>query len=142
LRTTDRGATWSVAEIDFPKGPTGGVFSLSFQDALNGIAVGGDLQQPDAYTKNVATTNDGGRTWRQAGQPVMKGVAYGSSFVPNAATPTIVITGPAGANYSVDNGMTWTQLDTLNYWTAAFASPTAGWIAGTNGTVRKVVLPN
>ncbi len=142
LRTVDRGATWSVSEIDLPAGPNRGIFSLSFQDALNGIAVGGDLSQPDAFTKNVATTNDGGRSWKLGGQPLMKGVAYGSSFVPNAKTPTIVITGPSGANYSVDNGLTWNQLDTLNYWTAAFASPSAGWIAGTGGTVMKVVLPD
>ena len=138
LRTTDRGKSWTVADVDLPSGNAAGIFSISFRDPLNGIAVGGDLQLPKDHTSNVAITNDGGRTWTPGGRPITAGVLYGSSFVPGTRTPTIVVVGPSGADLSRDNGMTWTQLDSLNYWTAAFHSAESGWIAGTDGKIKKV----
>ena len=44
FRTTDRGQSWRVASTPL-SGPTGsaGLFSLSFADALRGIAIGGDF---------------------------------------------------------------------------------------------------
>lgn len=142
LKTTNRGRTWTITEVDLPRGNQAGIFSLSFLNDQIGVAVGGDLQLSKSYTDNVVATTDGGTTWLPGGKPNVPGVLYGSSYVPGARTPTLVVVGPNGADYSRDNGSTWTPLDSLNYWTTAFSSPRSGWIAGTEGRINKVVLPN
>src|SRR5206468_7073707 len=100
---------WPVPETPIVHGATSaGIFSVAFRDSLHGIAVGGDNGNTDGYTDNVAVTADGGRTWALAGRPKLAGAAYGAAYVPGAAAPTVVAVGPKGADYSTDNGTTWT----------------------------------
>lgn len=139
LKTTDRGRTWTAATTPIIGGtPASGIASLVFPDAMNGFALGGALDQPDAHVDNVAVTRDGGATWTLAGQPQFSGAVYGGAYVPDAPIPTLVATGPKGIDYSVDNGMTWTRLDTLNHWSVAFANPHAGWAIGPEGRITKI----
>ena len=141
LKTTDRGVTWSAHLTPIVSGSgTSGSTTVGFYDTMSGIAAGGDISSPDSYTDNVAVTDDGGVTWALAGQPVMPGAIYGLAVVPGAATPTVVAVGPGGADYSIDNGATWTQLDTLEYWSVAFASPSVGWAVGPDGRITKIVF--
>jgi hypothetical protein len=52
---------------------------------------------------------------------------------------TVVATGPKGAAWSPDEGGRWFLLpDVQNYWATAFASPSAGWLVGTQGRILKV----
>jgi len=88
----------------------------------------------------VAVTSDGGQTWTLAGRPTLSGAVYGAAYVPGAPTPTLVAAGPNGLDYSADNGMTWTSLDTLSHWSVAFASPHAGWAIGPEGRVTRIRL--
>lgn len=141
LRTTNRGLTWSAHSTPIVSGSgMSGLTTVGFYDSMSGIAAGGDIGNPESYTDNVAVTHDGGRTWALAGRPVLPGAIYGLSVVPGAATPTVVAVGPGGADYSIDNGSTWTHLDTLEYWSVAFANPTAGWAVGPNGRITKIAL--
>lgn len=135
LKTTDRGKSWIVAETPLPGGSSSGIATVTFRDPLNGFIAGGDISAPTVHTDNVAVTHDGGRTWTLAAQPLMPGAIYGSTYVPGAPTPTIVVTGPAGVNYSVDNGISWLPADTLTYWGVAFAGKDAGWTVGTDGKI-------
>jgi photosystem II stability/assembly factor-like uncharacterized protein len=66
FRSHDRGKTWQVSETPMrPQNASSGIFSLAFQDAKNGIAVGGDYQHPESSDlPNVLATDDGGKTWR------------------------------------------------------------------------------
>ena len=140
LRTDNRGRTWTVAETPIIKGGSAGIATLSFRDANNGIAMGGDIANADSMTDNVAVTSDGGRTWTLAGRPAFTGAVYGSAWVPGAPTPTVVAVGPRGISYSTDNGATFVPLDTLNHWSVAFASPSAGWAVGPGGRISKLAI--
>ena len=141
LKTTDRGRTWTAVETPIVGGTsTSGIASLAFRDALNGAAFGGVIDKPDEYSDNGAVTSDGGQTWTLAGRPQLSGAIYGSAYVPGAPTPTLVAVGPKGMDYSIDNGMTWTRLDTLNHWSVGFAGPHAGWAIGPDGRVTGIRL--
>lgn len=65
FRSTDRGKTWHAGETPIVHGqPSTGAFSIAFRDASHGIIVGGDYLHPEQDGINLATTNDGGATWK------------------------------------------------------------------------------
>jgi len=72
----DRGKTWQVAETPMhPANASSGIFSLAFQDAKSGIAVGGDYQKPaGSDLPNVLRTSDGGKTWLVGEETEPKGL--------------------------------------------------------------------
>ena len=61
----DRGKSWTVAETPMlSKNSSSGIFSLSFLNSKEGVAVGGDYQHPESSDlPNALRTHDGGRTW-------------------------------------------------------------------------------
>ncbi|TDI69281.1 MAG: hypothetical protein E2O85_05830 [Bacteroidetes bacterium] len=131
IRTTDYGQTWSESPTPIRSdSPTSGIFTLSFLDDSHGIAMGGEYSASDTLVLNVAITENGGETWTAAGQSNLTGSVYGASFVPNAPTPTVVGVAPTGTDYSTDNGMTWTRIDSSSYWSVAFVHADAGWAVG------------
>jgi len=111
MRSTDRGHTWSVADVPVhATGAAAGIFSLSFIGGGRGIAVGGDYTQPRLAAQSVALTFDGGRTWRPAKSPPP---AYLSGVALHADGRTAIAVGLAGTFLSADGGDSWTQTDTL-----------------------------
>lgn len=138
LRSTDRGATWESVETPIVGGTgTTGITSIAFFDSNRGLVLGGDVADHESRTANVAFTIDGGQTWNPGGPSAISGAYYGSAVVPGATTPTVIGVGPKGMDYSTDYGMTWTNVDTLTYWSATFASPTVGWTVGPGGRITK-----
>jgi hypothetical protein len=87
----------------------------------------------------VIATGDGGATWTVGGPLAFAGAAYGASFVPGAGA-TLVAVGPQGAAYSLNDGATWTRLDTLSYWAVGFADAANGWAVGPEGRITKIRL--
>ena len=140
LRTDDYGRTWSVVATPVVSGEAAGITSLAFRDDRHGVALGGRLGAPTEHADNVAVTADGGRSWALAGRPRLAGAVYGAAYVPGASPPTLVAVGPGGADYSLDDGRTWTGLDTLAYWGLGFAAPAAGWLVGPGGRVTRIAL--
>ncbi len=140
LKTTNRGRTWSAFATPIVAGEAAGIAAVAFRDRQHGVVAGGDIASPEAYTDNVAVTSDGGESWTLAARPTFPGAIYGTAWVPGAPAPTLVAVGPAGADYSVDGGMTWQALDSLNYWGIGFAGPRAGWISGPEGRIASVAL--
>ena len=139
IRTTDYGATWSEAITPIASlTTTEGISTLSVLDENNLIVLGGDFTQRDSIYANVATSSDGGDTWARGGSAVLGGSIYGSSYVPGASSPTIVGVAPTGSTFSTDNGMTWTRIDSTDFWTVSFVSVDAGWAAGPGGVSRIV----
>ena len=141
FRTTDGGRTWEVAATPLPSGEGTGILSMAFRDNLHGVIMGGPISDPASRSNNVALTADGGRTWKLAGRPTFTGAIYGGTYVPGAATPTIVAVGPNGASTSPDDGHSWVPIDTAAYWAVGFASPTAGWAVGPRGRITKLTPP-
>jgi photosystem II stability/assembly factor-like uncharacterized protein len=139
FRSTDRGRTWAVSQTPLPASATSGIFGLSFWDADNGLAVGGDYRKPREAGANVARTRDGGRTWTLIGSSAPAGVRYGVAHVAGAKSPLLIAVGPSGWGYSRDAGVTWQPGDTLGYNTVA-ASSVRVWIAGVEGRIAAVRL--
>jgi photosystem II stability/assembly factor-like uncharacterized protein len=138
LATLDDGRTWTAVPAPLPAGEAAGIFTLAFRDSLHGVILGGDLSRPEEHTDNVALTSDGGASWRLAGRPVLAGVVYGAAYVPGSPTPTLVAVGPNGADWSADEGLTWTSADTVSYWGLDIASPAAGWLVGPDGRIVRI----
>jgi photosystem II stability/assembly factor-like uncharacterized protein len=141
-RSTDRGRTWSVSETLIAAGPTSGIFGITFWDADNGVAVGGDHTRPQDATDNVARTRDGGRSWTLVGRAQPAGVRWGITHATGHGGPILVATGPSGWGYSSDAGATWQVGDTLGFNTVTAAPAEATlWLAGTQGRVARLRFP-
>lgn len=140
LRSDDGGKTWRSVPTPISAGTFAGIATVAFRDPLHGMALGGKLGSPAEFSDNVAVTADGGRTWRLAGRPTISGAIYGAAVVPGRPG-TVVAVGPRGLVYTVDDGATWTTLDTLSYWSVGFASRRLGWAVGPAGRVTKIRFP-
>ena len=137
LRSTDGGRTWTVAATPLRAGPSAGIFSVAFRDAQHGIVVGGDYKVEDGAIDNAAITSDGGQTWT----PVqgLSGFRSVVAYVPGAPTPTLLAVGPSGADWSADDGRTWTRVEGAGFHTFSFArNGRLGWGAGENGRIARI----
>ena len=141
LATTDGGNTWNAYPTPIIQGhSSAGAFTIAFRDAQHGFLGGGSLRPADSLANNVATSNDGGKSWTLRTRSPFGGAIYGSSYVPGGGM-TVVITGPAGAAWSADEGTSWTLIEgAKDYWAVAFAGPKAGWLVGTGGRILKVTF--
>lgn len=142
FRSSDRGQTWSVSQTPIVAGnASSGIFSLAFRDARNGIAVGGDYKNEREAHDHLARTNDGGRTWtlmRGSSQPsgFRSGVVYVAGT--NVVAPMLIAVGPAGSDYSVDDGASWTGIAGDGFHAVSFAKTIkSGWAVGEGGRIAK-----
>ncbi len=136
FRSRDRGRTWAVAATPLAQGKSAGVFSLMFWDSLNGIAVGGDYTREPDPTGNVATTDDGGRTWKAAegSRPAGYRSAVARAYRPSRFT--LVAVGPSGTDYSLDRGRSWKRISSEGFHALSFAAA-SGWAVGENGAIAR-----
>ena len=140
LATYDGGDTWDAFDtpIIAGVGASGGA-SIAFRDRRHGIIVGGDILNADVARRNVAVSEDGGRTWRLRPHTPFPGAAYGVSYVHGRLERTVVATGPGGVAYSHDEGRSWEVVPGLEgFWSVDFAGPQSGWVVGTDGRIVKL----
>jgi len=136
FRSTNLGESWSVFNTPIrPTNASTGIFSLVFQGALHGMAVGGDYQKPDTVFPNPLVANDGGRAWHSVGQPQGRflssiAVAPGAAHRPG----TFFAAGPSGI-YSLTALGQWEQRSDLSVNVIAFPSAKTGWAAGPKGLI-------
>ena len=152
LSTRDGGHTWNAFETPLVSSPSSGAFTVDFRDPWHGIVGGGDLDPTDPNNAATATSDDGGRTWNLTNPPPVTGAIFGLSYVRRVGSGrnreadddgrAVVITANAGgAAWSPDEGNTWFTLPGVTgYWAVAFASPKAGWLVGTGGTILKITF--
>ncbi|MFL6213098.1 MAG: WD40/YVTN/BNR-like repeat-containing protein [Blastocatellia bacterium] len=135
FRSNDRGRTWTVAAAPITSGAeSSGVFSIAFTDATRGVIVGGDYRKPNEAGDNVATTSDGGQTWKLSAGQRPAGYRSGAAFV---APLTLIAVGTSGSDVSTDGGASWTRLDGENYNSVA-ARKGVVWAVGPQGRVAKL----
>ena len=139
LRTADGGRSWQVADTPLAAGPATGIFSIAFRDAKHGVVVGGDYRKEAEAVDNLAITSDGGVTWT-----LVKGLGGFRSvvaYVPGAETPALIAVGPSGADYSLDDGQTWSPIEGRGFDTFSFVPhQPIGWATGANGALAKLFV--
>jgi photosystem II stability/assembly factor-like uncharacterized protein len=137
LRTNDRGRTWKIADTPIASGPAAGIFSIAFRDAMHGVIVGGDYTKEKDAIRNLAITSDGGVNWKLV--EGLSGYRSVVAYVPGSQR--LVAVGPSGADYSDDDGHTWSSLEGAGFDTLSIARGKAiGWGAGAGGRLGRLVL--
>jgi photosystem II stability/assembly factor-like uncharacterized protein len=110
--TNDKGKSWNVSQTNFGKGQTAGIFGLHFTNTKQGFAVGGDYKDDKKAVPNVATTNDGGKTWQMLTPTQPDGLKEASWLLPNK---TLITIGTSGTGISKDLGKTWQSIDNQSF---------------------------
>lgn len=87
-----------------------GMYSIDFYDDYFGIAVGGDYTKQDANVNNMATTNDGGKTWQIQASGENAGYATCVKIKPGTKGKEMIAVGDKHISYSSDFGKTWKKI--------------------------------
>ena len=135
FRSTDRGKSWKVSATPIAHGkPSTGIFSLAFKDASNGIAIGGDFANDTLSSNNIATTTDGGTTWR-----LMARNPYGyKSCITYINGTKLIAVGTSGTDISHNSGLAWQKVDTTGYHVVSFSkNGKVGFAAGGDGRIAR-----
>lgn len=135
LRTTDGGRTWKIFDTPLKSGRSSGIFSIAFRDEKHGVIVGGDYRKETEAVDNLAITSDGGVTWTPA--KGLTGFRSVVAYMPGSKTWVAI--GPAGADYSTDDGHSWKPLPGPGFDTFSFAPRKKfGWAAGARGGIGRL----
>ena len=135
FRSADRGRSWTAAATPLVAGEgSAGIFSVAFQDSLNGTVAGGNYKMPASPLENLAFTQDGGRTFTLAGQRPPQYL----SVVAWSPQNTLFAAGIAGITYATHSAGVWTKLDSAETNALAF-SKSYGWAVGPKGWIGRVI---
>jgi photosystem II stability/assembly factor-like uncharacterized protein len=142
FRSRDGGRVWEVSTTPLATGKAAGVFSLTFWGAGMGAAVGGDYTLEKESAGNAAATSDNGKTWRAVVERRPTGYRSCVARVAGTRGPTLVAVGPSGSDYSLDGGLTWTQLGVEGFHSVSVArGGEAAWAVGEQGRVARLDSP-
>lgn len=129
FHSEDGGQTWSMAKTPIRHdSASAGIFSLSFSDAMHGIAVGGDYMKPEESAGNGAITTDGGKTWSGVALPGYRSAIWCGKIC--------VVTGPLGSDESIDGGKSWSPMSGIG-----FNAINNGFAVGADGRVAILLRP-
>ncbi len=110
-RMQNKNCNWHVFETPFIQGTSStGIYSIDFYDKNFGIAVGGDYTRQSDNINNIATTNDGGKTWEIQASGKNAGYMTCVKFRPNTKGKELVAVGDQHISFSSDHGKTWTKI--------------------------------
>lgn len=141
LGSTDGGRTWTATATPVATGEATGIFSIAFRDRQRGVVVGGNYRKEAEAVDNLAITADGGATWTLVKHRGLSGFRSVVAWVPSAGDRSLIAIGPSGADWSSDDGLTWTPLRSDGFDTVSFAGHTAvGWAAGQGGRIAKLTV--
>lgn len=111
FRMKNKDSNWQVFETPFTQGTSSkGIYSIDFYNETNGIAVGGDYTKQSDNINNIATTNDGGQTWKIQASGQNAGYMTCVKFRPKTNGKEIVAVGDQHISFSSDYGKTWTKI--------------------------------
>ncbi len=139
LISENAGSDWVAAAVPMERNPSAGIFSICFANPRDGIAVGGDYQQPNSTRDNYAVTHDGGKTWSTP-DPRQPPSGYRSCVAKWVMGREInfVSVGPNGTDLSADLGEHWNRVSNEGFHSID-VSPDGehGWATGSDGRVAK-----
>lgn len=129
---------WNLVRCPIPASESAGIFSL----AVGGerlVAVGGDYKQPELSDATAAYSQDGGASWMPA-QKMPGGFRSGVTAINTLRLdPVFVSVGTNGSDYSLDGGVTWHALNSLDLNAIQFVpNGKVGWAVGGKGRVFRV----
>ena len=136
FRSSDRGRSWEEAETPIAHGSaSSGIFSIAFRDARHGAIAGGDYKNPEQGGANLATTDDGGKTWKLATVTPMK---YFSAVAFVTERGGLAVVGSAASAFSEDALKSWKSLEPAGF-NAIGSRPSLGvaWAVGPKGAIAK-----
>lgn len=87
-----------------------GMYSIDFANPNFGVAVGGDYTKQEANVNNIATTNDGGKTWQIQASGKNAGYTTCVKIKPNSKGKEMISVGDQHISYSSDFGKTWKKI--------------------------------
>jgi photosystem II stability/assembly factor-like uncharacterized protein len=141
LQSADGGRTWTATATPVATGEATGIFSIAFRDLRHGVVVGGNYRKEADAVDNVAITADGGATWTLVKNRGLSGFRSVVAWVPSAGERSLIAIGPSGADWSSDDGQTWTPLGSDGFDTVSVAPHTVvGWAAGQGGRIAKLTV--
>lgn len=134
----NRDCHWQVFETPFVQGTSSqGIYSIDFYNQNFGIAVGGDYTKQSDNVNNIATTNDGGKTWQIQASGQNAGYMTCVKFRPKTKGKDIVALGDQHISFSSDYGKTWTKIsDEKNLYTCDWLDKNTLILAGKDKIVR------
>lgn len=129
---------WKVFETPFTQGTSSqGIYSIDFYDKNFGIAVGGDYTKQTDNINNIATTNDGGKTWQIQASGQNAGYMTCVKFRPKTKGKEIVAVGDQHISFSSDYGKTWTKIsDEKNLYACEWLNHDTLILAGKDKIIR------
>ncbi|MBW8360441.1 MAG: glycosyl hydrolase [Weeksellaceae bacterium] len=102
---------WEVFNTPFIQGSSSqGIYSIDFYNRKFGIAVGGDYTKQEQNINNIATTNDGGKTWQIQASGMNGGYKTCVKIRPKSRGKDIIAVGDQHIEFSSDFGKTWTKI--------------------------------
>lgn len=133
------GKKWKVYSCPIIQGESStGPFSIAFSDNKTGVVVGGNYLKDKENINNVLLTNNGGKTWTKPISPVL---GYRSA-VEYIKDKLWVATGSSGTDYSIDGGLHWVNISTLNFNAVQKAkNGSLILLTGNRGNIYQLVLP-
>ena len=112
FHSSNYGNTWKVYDCPIIQGESStGPFSIAFNDARHGIAVGGNYLKDQDNLNSVVLTKNGGKSWTKPTQPVF---GYRSA-VEYLTDQLCFATGSSGTDFSLDGGQNWKNISTQNF---------------------------
>ena len=135
------GENWQVVKTPMFQGNvSSGIFSVCFENDLNGAIVGGTYDKPEQNKNIAAYTTDGGKSWMLSETML---TAYRSCVqpVPQLGSEFLFAVGKTGCDYSKDGGKNWNFISSNGYYTFRMApNSKIGFAAGSNGRVARITF--
>lgn len=117
--------------------PSQGAYSVDFANEHFGIMAGGDYTQQMANLQNIATTTDGGQTWKIQASGKNAGYITCVKIRPGSGGKEIIAVGDQHISYSADFGKTWTKIsDEKNLYTCQWLNSKTLLFAGKNRILK------
>lgn len=140
FHTPDMGLTWNTYNTPIVQGKeTTGIYSVAFYNENQGIICGGDYLNKNGNLNNIATTNDGGKTWELVKDVNRPKYVSCVQYIPNTDGYEVIAVSTNGVFYSYNKGVNWKKINDLGYYSIRMATKNSGWLSG-NEVLAKLTI--